>query len=166
MRVVRILFAGFVGLCAGCAGDGSTGVVALTPPLPLFGSVAIEPRIDARVVPPIRFVGEGQVFLRLSITNGLSESVNSGACADRVDARPFGVQTWSDVTPATVTCTLQLVNFSPGVPTTISVAADQAKLRAVAGGAAQTVFLRVRHVVSRSGVAIGVQSDELPLTVP
>lgn len=149
---------------AGCDGD-PTGVT-LMPPVALLGSPAIEARIDARVVVPIRMVAEGQVFLGLSVTNGLTETVSSGACADRVDARPFGVQTWRDVTPANVTCTLQLVAFQPGVPSTISVAADQAKLRAVAGGAAQTVFLRVRHVVSRHGVAFGVQSAEVPLTVP
>ena len=166
MRFARTLVAGFVGVCAGCASDGGTGVVALTPPLPLRGSAATEPRIDARVVLPIRMVAEGQVFLGVWINNGLTENVTSGFCADRVDARPFGVETWRDVTPTNAGCTRQLVTFLPGVPSTISATADQAKLRAVAGGAAQAVFLRVRHVVSRNGISIGVQSDGVPIVVP
>ncbi|MES3035921.1 MAG: hypothetical protein V4813_18100 [Gemmatimonadota bacterium] len=140
--------------------------MTLTPPVALVGPADIEPRIEARIVPAIATVADGQVFLDLSITNGLTESVSSGACADRVDARPLGILRWNDVTPATVGCTRQLVSFLPGVPSTISVAADQAKLRAVAAGTSQTVMLRVRHVVSRNGAAIGVQSAEWPLSVP
>ncbi len=152
-------------LIAGCASDGSTSV-PLDPAAALGDGRAVEPRIEAQVVPPFTGMADGTVWLRVEITNRLSSPVFSGACADRVDVKPVTARQWIDATPASVGCTLQLLSFSPGVRGTISAAADVATMRAVVGGPGRTALVRVRHVLWRDDVLYVMQSAEQEIVVP
>ena len=152
-------------LCAACATDGSTAV-PLNAAAALQDGSPVEPRIEAQVVLPVTLVADGQVHFEVRVTNRLNATVSSGACVDRVDAKPVTARQWIDATPEGRSCTRQLVSFTPGVGTTLQASADQAVLRALVGGSGGRVLLRARHVVWQGDAVFVMQSAEQEITVP
>lgn len=165
MRLFRHLSIAAVALVAACASDSILGPDDLRPPIDLRSSAAIEPRLNGQLQTPVSVV-ENRVYTRMTVTNGLTESVSSGACASATDARPAAGGAWLNVAPSVVTCTLQLIGAAPGGNMWLSVVADRDMLRAVAGGPGRTVLMRVRHVVWGASAQYTVQSAEQIVTAP
>ena len=161
----RIRLVAGLAICVACASEDVLGPADLGPPIELSGSSIVEPRLDARLQLPISVI-EGLVYSRVTVTNMLPEPVSSGACASAVDARPLTGNEWRNVSPLEVTCTLQLLTAQPGGTMSLSVAAERAKLRAVAGGAGLTAVVRVRHVVWGASGTYTLQSFEQTVTAP
>ncbi len=165
MPLPRLLLLPCLALCVACSGDDVLGPGDLGPPVELRGPSAIESRLDARLQLPISVV-DGLVYTRIVVTNSLAETVKSGACTFATDARPQNGGEWKNVSPSEVTCTLQLLSALLGGTMSLSVVADRALLRAVAGGAGQTAVVRVRHVVWGASVSYTLQSAEQSMVVP
>ncbi len=165
MSLSRCLLVPVAALCAACSTTTAPGAGDLSPPIEIQGAVAVESRLDTRLELPVSAQG-GLLFTRLLVTNRLPESVSSGACTLASDARAMNGGAWRNVSPADQGCTRQLLVAVPGGSMSLSVVADQALLRAVAGGAGRTAVLRVRHLVSGAAVSYLAQSAEVLITAP
>lgn len=152
--------------CGACTRDGVTTLSQLRPAVALPGNVAIDPRIAARVDLPLGSPSDGRVTVRITVTNSSVQRFAGGVCAERVDARQVGLETWYDVTAPDKGCPDIALVLAPEASGTVTATAELAKLRAVAGGAGGTVFLRVRHVMYGETAPVGVQSAAAPAAVP
>ena len=163
MRFMTVLLAV---AAAGCSSDGSTGLAGLTPPAALSRAVAVEPLITGQVGTPLPGAPRDQLSIRLTVRNGLNETITGGTCAEAIDARAVNGDRWYDVTAASQICSLLALGLLPGASAELTVGVDQAKLRTVAGGAGRPVIVRIRTIFAGEERSYAMTSADQQMTAP
>jgi hypothetical protein len=163
MRFMAVLLAV---VAAGCSSDGSTGLAGLTPPAALSRAVAVEPLITGQVGTPLPGAPRDQLSIRLTVRNGLNETITGGTCAEAIDARAVNGDRWYDVTAASQICSLLALGLLPGASAELTVGVDQAKLRTVAGGVGRPVIVRIRTIFTGENRSYAMTSADQQMTAP
>ena len=157
MRITRLALAAASLVAAACASDGST--------IPVVVERAADSRLAAVAASPVADLASAMLTMKVTVTSSLTESVTGGVCAQAVEARTASSVTWRDVTASTYACPALAAILAPGATLTLTAAADQAKVKAVAG-TGNTVLLRARSSLAGANTTYNLQSNEVTYQLP
>lgn len=139
-----------------CASDGTSGPSIDTP---------IRAGLSAVAAAPVGSLSNPNVTMQVAVTSALPEVVSGGVCAQAVEGRtPMGTA-WSDVTSTSFVCSALAVSLAPGATASITAAADQTKLRTLAGSGS-TVVLRARSALFGASGSYALVSNEVTYKLP
>ena len=157
MHITRLAVAAAALVAAACASDGSTS--------PVVADRAADSRLAAVAASPVADLASAMVTMKVAVTSSLPETVTGGVCAQAVEARTATSATWTDVTASTYACPALAAVLAPGGTLTLTAAAAQAKLKAVAG-TGSTVLLRARSSLAGANTSYNLQSNEVTYQLP
>ena len=156
MRIARFAFVFASLVASACASDGISGPSINSP---------ITAGLSAVAAAPVGSVGDPNVTMRLSVTSSLPEMVSGGVCAQAVEGRTPTGNTWTDVTSPSFVCSALAVSLAPGATTSITAAADQARIRTLVGSGT-TVLLRARSALFGASGSYALVSNEVSYQLP
>ncbi len=156
MRTAR--FALVIASLAGsaCASDGTSGPSIDAP---------ITAGLSAVAAAPVGSLSDPNVTMKVSVTSALPEIVSGGVCAQVVEGRTPSSTTWTDVTSQSFACSAIAVSLAPGATTSITAAADQARIRTLVGSGT-TVVLRARSALFGASGSYSLVSTEVTYKLP
>ena len=139
-----------------CASDGTSGPSLESP---------ISAGLSAVAAAPVGSMSDPNVTMKVTVTSSLPETVSGGVCAQIVEGRTASGTMWTDVTSKSFPCSTLAVSLAPGASTSITAAADQAKIRVLVG-AGSTVVLRARSALFGASGSYGLISNEVTYQLP
>lgn len=159
MKILRVALVATTLLASACGSDDGGRITGST-------NGGVEARLSAALATPAVQINNPNVMMTVNVTSALQESVQGGRCASTVQARAVNGSTWVDVASTATVCSTIEILLRPSESVTLSAAADQAKLRAVAGPSASTVVVRVRHTLNGATANYTLQSNEVTVALP
>lgn len=159
MKILRVALVATTLLASACGSDDGSRAYGAT-------NGGVEARLSAALATPTVQISNPNVMMSVNVTSALQEPVQGGICASVVQARAVNGTSWVDVASDGAACSTIAILLRPSETVTLTAAADQAKLRAVAGAASRSVVIRVRHTLNGASANYTLQSNEVTVALP